>query len=64
MEKLDNHSGDRTPSPGNEKITDSHAHHIDEANLLDRFPDPDAGKSDEERAAIVSLTRAAATISC
>jgi hypothetical protein len=54
MGKHDNNSEDRTPSPATEKAIDEHAHHLDEANTLDdRFPDPDAGKTDEERALIV-----------
>jgi hypothetical protein len=55
MDKHDSTSKDRTPSPGTEKIIDEHAHHLDEAHTFDdRFPDPDAGKSDEERALIVN----------
>jgi hypothetical protein len=53
MEKHNNSSKDRTPSPGIEKSTDDHTHHFDHANALDMFADPDAGKSDEERALIV-----------
>jgi hypothetical protein len=58
MEKHNNSSKDRTPSPGIEKSTDDHAHHFDHANALDMFADPDAGKSDEERARIVRSTAA------
>jgi hypothetical protein len=58
MDKHDNNSDDRTPSPGTEKIADNYAHHLDDANALDMFADPDAGKSDEERARIVRSTAA------
>jgi hypothetical protein len=55
MDKHDSTSKDRTPSPCTEKIIDEHAYHLDEAHTFgDRFPDPDAGKSDEERALIVN----------
>jgi hypothetical protein len=64
MGKHDSSSKDRIPSPGTEKITDDHAYHLDEANALDRFPDPDAGKSDEERALIVRATAARVSTSC
>lgn len=59
MDKHDNNSDDRTSSPGTEKIVDDYARHLDDANTIDdRFPDPDAGKSDEERALIVQITAA------
>lgn len=65
MDKHETSSKDRTPSPGAEKITNDHAYHLDEANTLDdRFPDPDAGKSDEERAAIVCRKAAGASVYC
>ena len=62
---MDKHSSkDRSPSPGNRKISDEHAHHLDEANTFDdRFPDPDAGKSDEERALIVRMPAARVSVS-
>jgi hypothetical protein len=64
MDKHDNSSRDRTPSPGTEKIVDDYAHHLDEANTPDdRFSDPDAGKSEEERALIVSLTAVSPSVS-
>jgi hypothetical protein len=64
MDKQDNSSKDRTPSPGKEKTADEHARHLDEANTFDdRFPDPDAGKSDEERALIVSMPAARVSVS-
>jgi hypothetical protein len=50
---MDSSSKDRTPSPGTEKVIEDYAHHVDEANALDSLSDPDAGKSDEERALIV-----------
>jgi hypothetical protein len=53
MDKHDNSSKDRTPSPDTEKIIDEHARHLDEASAFDSLSDPDAGKSDEERALIV-----------
>jgi hypothetical protein len=62
---MDKHSSkDRSPSPGNGKISDERAHHLDEANTFDdRFPDPDAGKSDEERALIVRMPAARVSVS-
>lgn len=51
MEKHDSDSG-HSPVGDVEKV-DYNAKHTE--NALDRFPDPDAGKSLEERAAIVGI---------
>jgi hypothetical protein len=50
MEKHDSESGHSTA----EKDI-GHIHHTEDA--LEKFPDPDAGLSDEEKAAIVSSQR-------
>jgi len=53
MEKRDSDSG-HSPSLGNEKgAYDGDTQHAERLTMLDRFPDPDEGKSDEERALIV-----------
>jgi hypothetical protein len=53
MGKRDSDSG-HSPSIGNEKgVYDGEAQHAEQVASLDRFPDPDEGKSEEERALIV-----------
>lgn len=50
MEKHDSDSGGQSPTGDIEKLGHDATR---KENALDKFPDPDAGKSDEERAAIV-----------
>jgi hypothetical protein len=46
-----------SPSLDHEKSSyNADAQHAEQLAALDRFPDPDAGKSDEERAIIVRVT--------
>jgi hypothetical protein len=46
-----------SPSLDHEKSSyNADAQHAEQLAALDRFPDPDAGKSDEERALIVRVT--------
>jgi hypothetical protein len=53
MGKRDSDSG-HSPSIATEKGTyDGDAQHAEQVATLDRFPDPDEGKSEEERALIV-----------
>ena len=53
MGKRDSDSG-HSPSIGNEKgVYDGEAQHAEQVASLERFPDPDEGKSEEERALIV-----------
>jgi hypothetical protein len=55
MEKHDSDSG-RSPSVGHEKTDlEGDTQHAERLATLDRFPDPDEGKSDEERALIVCI---------
>ena len=52
--KRDSDSGHISPSLDHEK--GQYAQHAEQQNsALEQFPDPDAGKSEEERAAIVRL---------
>ena len=54
MGKRDSDSG-HSPSIAHEKADyDGEAQHAEQVASLDRFPDPDEGKSEEERALIVS----------
>jgi hypothetical protein len=53
MEKHDSDSG-RSPSIGHEKgAYEGDIRHAEQVATLDRFPDPDEGKSEEEKALIV-----------
>ena len=53
MGKRDSDSG-HSPSIANEKGGyDGDAQHAEQVVTLDRFPDPDEGKSEEEKALIV-----------
>ena len=53
MGKRDSDSG-HSPSIANEKgVYDGEAQHAEQVASLERFPDPDEGKSEEERALIV-----------
>ena len=53
MEKRDSDSG-HSPSLAHEKgVHDGEAQHAEQVATLDRFPDPDEGKSEEEKALIV-----------
>lgn len=53
MGKRDSDSG-HSPSIKNEKgVYDGEAQHAEQVASLERFPDPDEGKSEEERALIV-----------
>jgi hypothetical protein len=53
MGKRDSDSG-HSPSLANEKgVYDGDAQHAEQVATLDRFPDPDEGKSEEEKALIV-----------
>jgi hypothetical protein len=53
------HDSDGRHSPSLDQEKSSYngvAQHTEQSAALDRFPDPDAGKSDEERALIVRIT--------
>lgn len=57
MDKRDSDSG-HSPSIRDEKgVYDVDAQHAERVATLDRFPDPDEGKSDEEKALIVCFSR-------
>jgi hypothetical protein len=56
MGKRDSDSG-HSPSIANEKgVYDGEAQRAEQVASLERFPDPDEGKSEEERALIVCYT--------
>lgn len=52
MDKHESDSDHRSPSVDVEKA--QHAKHAEHGDGLERFPDPDAGKSEEEKALIVN----------
>lgn len=52
MDKHESDSDHRSPSVDAEKA--QHAKHAEHGDGLERFPDPDAGKSEEEKALIVN----------
>jgi hypothetical protein len=59
LPSMGKHDSDSRHSPSLDQEKSGYnadAQHAEQLAALDRFPDPDAGKSDEERALIVRIT--------